>query len=229
MPKIKIDRSRFPAFLADAVGKERRPMSVVRKSPMAVTAFDPVARWRARAWALLAYLAVLAVVGAIVFFAVRYQPLSAANFASGPVAQSDPNMVRVDYANGAAFSFGFLIVNDGQLPVKIQRIQVTGQSHLLVPVRVETAAKRYAGSLAEGDPSLEKFLPFSLAGDDRRWIVVRTRFGNCDRFAAGASETYTRFQVTYSVLGLTKHAWVQLPKDIGVGSPPDFACPARAA
>ena len=203
-------------------------MSVVRKSPRAVTAFDPVARWRARAWALVAYLAVLATVAAIVLFAMRYQPLSAANLASGPVASSGTNTVRVGYENGGTFSFGFLIVNDGQLPVKVQRIQMTGQSHLLVPVRVETAAKRYAGSLGEGDPSLEKFLPFTLAGGDRRWIVIRTRFGNCDRFAAGAFETYTRFQATYSVLGLTKHALVQLPRDIWVGSPPDSACPARA-
>lgn len=200
-------------------------MSVVRKSPTAVTAFDPVARWRARAWALVAYLAVLATVATIVLFAVRYQPLSAANFASGTVASAGPNTVRVGYENGGTFSFGFLIVNDGQLPVKVQRIQSTGQNQLLVPVRLETAAQRYAGSLGQGDPSLEKFLPFTLAGGDRRWIVVRTRFGNCGRLSAGALETYTRFQVTYSVLGLTKHAWVQLPKDIEVASPPDSECP----
>ncbi|HEX9123215.1 MAG TPA: hypothetical protein VF984_07635 [Actinomycetota bacterium] len=202
-------------------------MSVVRKSPRAVTSYDPVVRWKARAWGLVAYLAVLAAVATIVLFAVRYQPLSAANLASGPVTQSGGNMVRVGYANGGTFAFGFLVVNDGPLPVKIQRIQVTGQSELLVPVRLETAAKRYAGSLGEGDPSLDEFLPFTLAGGDRRWIVVRTRFGNCGRFAAGAFETYTRFQVTYSVLGFTKHAWVPLPKDIRVDSPPDWACPAR--
>ena len=85
-------------------------------------------------------------------FAVRYQPLSAANFASGPVTSSGPNMVRVGYANGGTFSFGFLIVNDGQLPVKVQGIQITGQNQLLVPDRLETAAKRYAGSLSEFDP-----------------------------------------------------------------------------
>ena len=203
-------------------------MSVVRKSPSAVTAFDPVARWTARAWALVAYLAVLATVTAIVLFAVRYQPLTAANLVSGPVASSGTNTVRVGYEDGGMFSFGFLIVNEGQLPVKIQRIQMSGQNQLLVPVRLETAAKRDAGSLGEGDPSLEKFLPFTLAGADRRWIVVRTRFGNCDRFAAGAVETYTRFQVTYSVLGLTKHAWVPLPSGVRVDSPPDVACPTRA-
>ena len=204
-------------------------MSVVRKSPSAVTVFDPVARWTARAWALVAYLAVLATVAAIVLFAVRYQPLSAANFASGPVASSGSNTVQVGYENGGTFSFGFLIVNDGQLPVQIQSIQMTGQNQLLVPFRLESATKRYAGSLGEGDPSLEKLLPFTLAGADRRWIVVRTHFGNCDRFAAGSLETYTRFKVTYSVLGLTKHAWVPLPRGIRVDSPPDFACPTRAA
>jgi hypothetical protein len=192
-------------------------------------AYDPVMRWKARAWALVAYLAVLAAVAAIALFALRYQPLSAANLASGPVTSSGANVVRVGYANGGTFSFGFLVVNDGPFPVKIQRIQTTGQSALLVPVRLETAAKRYAGSLGEGDPSLEKFLPFTLAGGDRRWIVVQTRFGNCDRFAAGAFEAYTRFQVTYTVLGFTKHAWVPLPKGIRVDSPPDLSCPTRAA
>jgi hypothetical protein len=203
-------------------------MSVVRKSPGAVMAYDPALRWKARAWALVAYLAVLAAVGAIVLFALRYQPISAANFASESVAQPDQKLVRVGYANGETFSFGFLVVNDGPLPVKIQRIQTTGQNALLVPVRLETAAQRYAGSLSEGDPSLDRFVPFTLAGGDRRWIVVRTRFGSCGRFAAGAFETYTQFQVSYSVLGLTKRASVPLPKDIRVDSPPDLACPARA-
>jgi len=31
------------------------------------------------------------------------------------------------------------------------------------------------------------------------------------------------------VLGFTKSAIVPLPKDIGVESPPDYACPTRAA
>src|SRR5918995_728975 len=202
-------------------------MSVVRKSRGAVMAYDPAVRWRARAWALVAYLVVLVAVGAIVLFALRYQPIAGANFASEPVAQPDPKLVRVGYTNGGTFSFGFLIVNDGPLPVKIQRIQTTGQNALLIPVRLETAAKRYAGSLSEGDSSLERFVPFTLAGGDRRWIVVRTRFGNCGRFDPGASETYKQFQVTYSVLGLTKHASVALPKDIRVDSPPDLTCPAR--
>jgi len=68
-----------------------------------------------------------------------------------------------------------------------------------------------------------------LDGGDRRWIVVRTRFANCGRFEADAFETYTQFQVTFGALGLTKHAWVPLPRDIRVDSPPDYACPARAA
>jgi hypothetical protein len=192
-------------------------------------AYDPAVRWSARAWAAVAYLAVLAVVGGIVVFAVRYQPLTAANFASGPVTSSGANVVRVGYASGGTFTFGFLVVNEGPLPVKIQGIRVTGRNDLLVTAGLEMAGKRYAGSLAQGDPSLDKFLPFTLAGGDRRWIAVRTRFGNCDRFAAGASQTYTRFNVTYSVLGFTKHAWVPLPQGIGVDSPPDSACPTRAA
>ena len=37
-------------------------MGVGRKSPGAVMAYDPVVRWKARAWALVTYLAVLAAV-----------------------------------------------------------------------------------------------------------------------------------------------------------------------
>ncbi|HSJ51234.1 MAG TPA: hypothetical protein VLA90_08120 [Actinomycetota bacterium] len=206
-------------------------MSLVRKSPRAVATYDPVVRWKARAWALVAYLAVLSAVAGIVLFAVRYEPLSAAErfSASGPVTADGPNMIRVGYVHEGTFSMGFLLVNDGPFPVKIQRIQMTGQNALMVPVGLETAAKRYAGSLTEGDPSLDKFLPFTLAGGDRRWIVLRTRFGNCGRFAAGSFETYTRFQVTYKVLAFTKHASVPLPKAIRVDSPPDSGCPTRAA
>ncbi|HEX6329728.1 MAG TPA: hypothetical protein VF129_00355, partial [Actinomycetota bacterium] len=184
-----------------------------------------------RAWGLVAYLAVLSAIAGIVLFAVRYEPLSAAErfSASGPVTEDGPNMVRVGYVNEGTFSLGFLLVNDGPFPVNIQRIQMTGRNALMVPVGLETAANRYAGSLSEGDPSLDKFLPFTLAGSERRWIVVRTRFGNCGRFAAGSFETYTQFQVTYKVLGFTKHAWVPLPKVIRVDSPPDSACPTRAA
>lgn len=205
-------------------------MSFARKSPgTSVVAYDTVARWKARAWAMVAYLFVLAAVAGILLFAIRYQPLSAANFASGSVTETGSNMVRVEYTNGGTFSFGFLLVNGGPIPMNIQRIQLTGQNELLVPLKIETAAKRDAGTLAEGDPSLDKFLPFTLSGDDRRWIVVRTTFGNCGRFTAGAFETYTRIQVTYKVLAFTKHVWVPLPKDIRVDSPPDYACPARAA
>lgn len=202
-------------------------MSLTRKSPGIAAAYDPVVRPAARAWALLAYLAVFAVVAGVVLFAVRYQPLSAANLASDGASPSG-RMLVVRYEEGAAFSVGFLLVNDGPLPLKIQAIQLSGRDELLTPVKVETAPGRYAGRLGATDPSLEKFHPFSLSGGDRRWIVVRTAFANCDRFAEGAFETFTRFQVTYNTLGLTKHVWVALPKDVRVDSPSDTACPARA-
>ncbi len=204
-------------------------MSFARKSPGEFISYDTVARWKARIWGLVAYLVVLAGIAGIVVFAVRYQPLSSVNFASTSGAASEARMVRVQYTSGGTFSFGFLLVNDGPVPLKVQRIQLTGQNELLIPVRLETALKREAGSLGVGDPDLDKFVPFSLGGNDRRWVVVRTRFGNCARFPSGTFTTYTRFEVTYTVLGLTKHAWVSLPKDIRVDSPPDYVCSARSA
>jgi hypothetical protein len=201
-------------------------MSLTRKSPGVAAAYDPVARPTARAWALLTYLAVFAVVAGMVLVAVRYQPLSAANLASDGGSGSGRTLV-VPYQQGAPFSVGFLLVNDGPLPIKIEAIRLSGRNELLTPVKIETAPGRYAGRLGATDPSLEKFGVFTLDGGDRRWIVVRTSFGNCDRFAAGAFETFTRFQVTYSVLAFTKHVWVPLPKDVRVDSPPDTTCPTR--
>ena len=203
-------------------------MSLARKSPGIAAAYDPVVRPTARAWALLTYLAVFALVAGVVLFAIRYQPLSTANIASQGASQSGPMLVA-RYQEGATFSLGFVLVNDGPLPLTIQSIQVSGRNELLTPVKVQTAPGRFAGRLGETDPSLDKFIPFTLAGGDRRWIVVRTAFGNCDRFAAGAFETFRWFQVTYSALGLTKHVWVQLPKDVRVDSPPTAACPSRNA
>jgi hypothetical protein len=204
-------------------------MTVGKKNFHPVVSYDPAVRWKARAWALVAYLVVLAAVAAVVLFAVRYQPLSAANLASDAVPQPGRDMIVPEYAAGHSFSFGFLLANDGPLPVKILSVKVTGPNELLIPVRIETASKRDAGSLSEADPELDKFIPFTLAAGDRRWIVLRTRFGNCARFQPGAFVAYTRFQVTYTMLGFTKHAWVRLPRGIRVESPPAAACPARSA
>jgi hypothetical protein len=202
-------------------------MAVGRKSPGAGVAYDTAWRWKARAWSLVIYLLVLAAVGGIVLFAARYQPLSTTNFASGAVSQSNAKVVRLEYKAGGTFALGFLLVNDGPVPVKILRMQMTGKNELLIPVRLETASKRYAGSIAAGDPNLDKFIPFTISGGDRRWVVLRTRFGNCARFSPGAYTTYTQLLVTYTVSGFTKHAWVPLPKDIRVDSPDSAACPAR--
>src|SRR6266540_4905674 len=137
-------------------------MTFARKSTGSFIGYDAVARWKALFWALVAYLVVAAGVAGVVLFAVRYQPLTAANFSYGTGTESGGDMIRLEYANGGTFSFGFLLVNDGPLPLKIERIQLTGQNELLIPVRLETAAKRDAGSLGVGDPSLDKFIPFTL-------------------------------------------------------------------
>lgn len=203
-------------------------MGFVRKRPSTTPAYDPALRMQARLWGLFFYMIVLSLLAAVVVFVVRYQPLSTGNFtSSGPVTADGANGIRVAYTGGGTFSFGFLLINDGPVPLTINRIQVTGPNELLVPLKVELAAKRDAGAIGVGDPALERFLQFSLGAGDRKWIVVRTQFGNCARFAQGTFETYTQFLVTFKVGPFTKHAWVPLPRNIRVDSPPDWACPAR--
>jgi hypothetical protein len=187
----------------------------VRKRPGTLTAWsDPVPRTLSSR--------------AVVAFAVQYNPLSARNFAaSNAAADAGHNLVRVSYSGGNTFSFGFLLANNGPVPLTVQKIQLTGDQELLVPVKVQIASRRAAGNI--DDPSLKTFLRFSFEPGGQRWVVVRTRFANCGRFRVGTFETYTQLQVTYTVLGFTKHAWVKLPKQIRVDSPPDWACPARSA
>jgi len=202
-------------------------MPIMRRTGRPMPATVLRSRWSERLLGLVVYLLVLAVLAALVVFAVRYQPLTIGNFASSEPVRTG-NMIHPVYTNGSTFSFGFMLINDGPVPLNLQRIQFTGNEELLAPVRVETSEKRGAGSIAVGDPSLEKFLPFSLDGGGRRWIVIRTQFSNCDRYPAGTFTTFWRLKVTYRVLAFTKSAWIELPRDIRVDSPPDFACPSRS-
>jgi hypothetical protein len=202
----------------------------VRKRSGTFTAWsEPVRRSLfSRAVGLLIYAAVLGAVAAVVAFAVQYNPFSTRNFAAATAAtDAGNNLVRVSYSGGDTFSFGFLLANNGPVPLTVQKIQLTGARELLVPVNTQVAPKRAAGHI--DDPSLRTFLQFSFEPGGQRWVVVRTRFANCERLHAGAFETYTQFQVTYKVLGFTRHAWVKLPKLIRVDSPPDEACPGRSA
>ena len=205
-------------------------MGFVRKRPPTTAPYDPALRMQARLWGLFFYLIVIAFLGAVVFFVVRYQPLSTGNFtSSGPVTADGANGIRVAYTGGGTFSFGFLLINDGPVPLTIDKVQFTGPNELLVPLKVEMAAKRDAGAIGVGAPGLERFMQFSLGAGDRSWIVVRTEFEICARFAQGTFETYTQFLVTFKVGPFTKHAWVPLPRNIRVDSPPDWACSARGA
>jgi hypothetical protein len=202
----------------------------VRKRRGTWTAWsEPVRRTLfSRAIGLLIYAAVLGAIAAVVAYAVQYNPFSTHNFAAATAAtDAGHNLVQVSYSDGDTFSFGFLLANNGPVPLTIQKIQLTGARELLVPVNTQVAPKRAAGHM--DDPSLRTFLQFSFEPGGQRWVVVRTRFANCERFHVGAFETYTQFQVTYKEFGFTRHAWVKLPKSIRVDSPPDEACPARSA
>ena len=203
-------------------------MGFVRKRPSTTPAYNPAVRMQARLWGLFFYLIVLAFLGAVVVFVVRYQPLSTGNFtSSGPVTADGANGIRVAYAGGGTFSFGFLLINDGPVPMTIDKVQFTGPNELLIPLKVEMAEKRDAGAIGVGATGLERFIQFSLGAGDREWIVVRTEFSNCVRFPAGTFETYTQFLVTFKVGPFTKHAWIPLPRNIRVESPSDALCPTR--
>ena len=189
----------------------------------------PGVRWSARAWALFAYLAVLAVVAGIVVFAVRYQPLTAANFTSGPVTSSGANVVRVGYADGGTFSFGFLLVNDGPLPVKIpghpghRPERPAGHGGARDGGETVRRPSRPGRSLARQVPSVHvgrRRSPVDRGPDALR--ELRSLRG-------GRLPDVHAVQRDLQRARLHEARLVPFPKDIGVDSPPDYACPTRAA
>ena len=204
-------------------------MTIIRRTGRPMASAVARSAWSERLLGLVVYLIILAILATMVVFAVRYQPLTIGNFVSSEPVGTESNMISPAYVEGGTFSFGFMLINDGPVPVTVERIQFTGNDELLAPLRMETANRRDAGALASGDPALQKFLGFSLDGGGRQWIVVRTSFANCDRYPASTFTTFWRLKVTYRMLAYTKSAWIELPKDIRVDSPPDYACPSRAA
>ena len=202
-------------------------MTIIRRTGRPMASAVARSAWSERLLGLVVYLIILAILATMVVFAVRYQPLTIGNFVSSEPVGAGSNMISPVYTEGGTFSFGFMLINDGPVPVTVERIQFTGNDELLAPIRIEMANRRDAGAIAPGDPSLQKFLRFSLDGGGRQWIVVRTSFANCDRYPARTFTTFWRLKVTYRMVAYTKSAWIELPKDIRVDSPPDYACPSR--
>jgi len=83
-------------------------------------------------------------------------------------------------------------------------------------------------SAAEGnyDPrTYEPFRPFTLGPGQERGLLISTVFDECTRYARGTANTYGALPVSFEVLGLPRHAWVDLGDMFTITSPK--SCPGR--
>ncbi|MBI3648276.1 MAG: hypothetical protein HY240_05970 [Actinobacteria bacterium] len=171
----------------------------------------------------------LVLVAAAIAAVVRYQPLGTANFGSCAPFSPGANAVRPVYREGKSCAIGLSLANEGRIPVRVIGIGTPfpqGGLLTLTDVQLARPPDGRVYTTAAGDPSLQPFAAFSLGHGDKRWVVLRSRFGNCDRYAVGTSATWVAVEVTYEVLGVTKHQWVRLPMRVDVASPAN--CPGRS-
>ena len=188
-------------------------------------------RSKVRRWVLVAVLlAIVVVVASGIAALARYQPLSASNWAGCGPGKVGPYVERPTYREGGICVVGFSLFNDGVLPVRVIGIEELGGEYgLLTLDYVRMARPGAGGQTAPGSPVLEPLAPFSLGHGGSRWIALTGRFGNCARWAPTSSQLWLDAEVTYEVLGFTKHQAVLLPMSIEVKRPatcPESASPA---
>lgn len=92
---------------------------------------------------------------------------------------------------------------------------------LLEPVEVRLGKK-----LSDGRSSIletEPMRSFTLAGGERRSLVVRLRFADCEWYEPGSGSGFGGLAVRYRVLGLNRVASLRVPLEVSVESP--ATCP----
>lgn len=117
---------------------------------------------------------------------------------------------------GDRVAYWFTLTNTGRLPVTVTGVGDDGCADCVDPL--EYRATRILGLRAFGGSGADSrpFSPFTLGRGEATTILVQTVVGHCDSWANDSSATYVSVRVGYSVLGIDRHAWVDLPMSIEI-------------
>jgi len=129
---------------------------------------------------------------------------------------------------GQTFTYRFSIHNDGRVPVQI--VDVGGEtSHGSIVTR--RAVRMEPDLTSDPDPNtgFEPFAPFTLGSGQEAGIEMLVTIGNGTCFHEPGQPYLGWYleSVTYKVLGITRHGWLDTGSEIRVTSAPG-ACDAKA-
>jgi hypothetical protein len=208
-------------------------MDSLQAPPGTTSGPAPPASSRRRLWPVwLIGLVIPALIASIIVYMANYEPLAV----GGGVSSGDhtaKNLTDLDnsvrpyvYAQGQMTYVSVFLVNKGHWGVTVTDAERTADDFAslmsLVDLRLPTESNPI-------DPTASSFDAFSLGSRESQYIQLGFRFDHCDKFGAGSTTTFSRIRVHYRILGLPRDMWLDLPSGLWVKSPPDSACPARAA
>jgi len=129
---------------------------------------------------------------------------------------------------GQTFTYRFSIRNDGRVPVQIVDVGgETGHGSIVTrrPIRMEPDLT----SDLDPNTGFEPFAPFTLGSGQEAGIEMLVTVGNGTCFHEPGQPYLGWYleSVTYKVLGITRHGWLDTGSEIRVTSAPG-ACDAKA-
>jgi len=129
---------------------------------------------------------------------------------------------------GQTFTYRFSIHNDGRVPVQIVDVGgETGHGSIVTrrPIRMEPDLT----SDLDPNTGFEPFAPFTLGSGQEAGIEMLVTIGNGTCFHEPGQPYLGWYleSVTYKVLGITRHGWLDTGSEIRVTSAPG-ACDAKA-
>ena len=129
---------------------------------------------------------------------------------------------------GQTFTYRFSIRNEGRLPVQIVDVGgETGHGSIVTrrPIRMEPDLT----SDLDPNTGFEPFAPFTLGSGQEAGIEMLVTVGNGTCFHEPGQPYLGWYleSVTYKVLGITRHGWLDTGSEIRVTSAPG-ACDAKA-
>jgi hypothetical protein len=173
-------------------------------------------------------------VGLLAFSGVylaRYQPLSADGTGatwvdprhatrlgdfSPPVGESF-SAYRVRYEDGSSFSYAMTLSNEGPLPVTITSIGEDGCRDCPSPLVFERAVVAPDGGTFQHDRKrATPFHGFVLQPGSSRYVVIETRFDNCESYAPPGGVTYGSIPVGYRTWGVEHQVLLPMPYSLDV-------------
>jgi len=129
---------------------------------------------------------------------------------------------------GQTFTYRFSIHNDGRVPVQI--VDVGGEtSHGSIVTRRPIRMEPDLTSDLDPNTGFEPFAPFTLGSGQEAGIemLVTVGKGTCFHEPGQPYLGWYLESVTYKVLGITRHGWLDTGSEIRVTSAPG-ACDAKA-